>query len=418
MKRIKKYSIFIVVIFLIVAFKNFPIGNQSIPVAQIFKTAQIQYKEMLNVGQDLSKYPRTTAPDGSLKFVDINNWTGGFWPGNLWYMYEYTKNDFWKENAIKWTKSLEQNQYNTSHHDLGFMMFNSYGNAYRITKDSTLIPVLIQSANSLISRYSPAVGCIKSWNTKTSYNGKHIWKYPVIIDNMMNLELLFFASEQTKDPKYREIAIKHAETTMKNGIRPDFSSYHMINYDEKTGEVKDRKTVQGYSDNSQWARGQAWGVYGFTQVYYFTKDNKFLATAQKMADFYLDNPKLPADKIPFWDFNVGEKGYEPEWNYIPNKHQPTPRDASAGAIMSSALFMLSDYTTKPALKLKYRNAAELMLKSLSSSDYLAKPRTNNYFLLKHSVGYMEAHSEVDVPLIYADYYFLEALLRYNNLLKS
>lgn len=404
--------------FLVFAFKNFPGKDKIIPVNQIFNTAKLQYKEMLNLGKDLSKYPRTTAPDGSLKFVDIKNWTGGFWPGSLWYMYEYTKDDFWKQNAIKWTKSLEQNQYNTSHHDLGFMMYNSYGNAYRITKDSTLIPVLVQSAKSLISRYSPTVGCIKSWNTKVSSNGKYTWQYPVIIDNMMNLELLFFASEQTKDPIYRNIAIKHAETTMKNGLRPDFSSYHMINYDENTGAVKDRKTVQGFSDNSQWARGQAWGVYGFTQVYFYTKDNKFLVTAQKMADFYLDNTRLPKDKIPLWDFNVGEKGYEPEWNYMPNEYQPIPRDASAGAIMSSALFMLSDYTSDLVLKKKYRSAAEFMLKSLSSSEYLAAPGTNNYFLLKHSVGYMGAHSEVDVPLIYADYYFLEALLRYNSSTKN
>ncbi len=418
MKLLKIFSLLFMITFLAFAFKSLSKNGNIIPVNQIFNTAKLQYKEMLNVAKDLSKYPRTTARDGSLKFVNIKDWTGGFWAGNLWYMYDYTKDDFWKQNAIKWTKSLEQNQFNTKHHDLGFMMYNSYGNAYRITQDSTLIPVLVQSAKSLISRYSPTVGCIKSWDTKTSINGKHIWNYPVIIDNMMNLELLFFASEKTKNPIYRNIAIKHAETTMKNALRPDFSSYHMINYDEITGAVKDRKTVQGFSDNSQWARGQAWGVYGFSQVYFYTKDNKFLVTAQKMADFYLDNDKLPADKIPLWDFNVGEKGFEPEWNYIPIQYQPIPRDASAAAIMSSALFMISDYTSNLALKEKYRNAAESMLKSLAGSEYLAAPGTNNCFLLKHSVGYMGVHSEVDVPLIYADYYFLEALLRYNKLIKT
>jgi unsaturated chondroitin disaccharide hydrolase len=383
-------------------------------VNNVFKTAVIQYTGMLKAAKDLSFYPRTTNTDGTLKFVSIKDWTGGFWPGSLWYMYEFTKDDFWKQNALKWTKSLEKNQYNNTHHDLGFMMYCSYGNAFRITNDSTLRPVLIQSAKSLISRYSPKVKSIKSWDERKSYNKKHTWKFPVIIDNMMNLELLFFASNQTKDPIYREIAIKHAETAMRNHVRADYSSYHMVNYDESNGEVLDRKTVQGFSDNSLWARGQAWAVYGFTVVYRETKDKKFLETAQKMADYYLNNPKLPKDKIPYWDFNTGDKGYVPEWDYNPNQYQTVPRDASASAIMASALLELSTYSNSK-LKAKYISEAETMLETLSSSAYLAKPGTNNHFLLKSSVGNMPNKSEINVPIIYADYYFLEALLRYKNL---
>ncbi|WP_051291144.1 glycoside hydrolase family 88 protein [Pedobacter glucosidilyticus] len=394
--------------FIIIKHKDTSIINR------VFDTAVKQYTGMLEEAKDLSYYPRSTDENGKLKQVGINDWTGGFWPGSLWYVYEYTQDDFWKQSALKWTKSLEKNQYNNTHHDLGFMMYCSYGNALRLTKDSTFSPILIQSAKSLISRYSPQVKSIKSWDERKSYNKKHTWKFPVIIDNMMNLELLFFASNQTKDPVYRDIAIKHAETAMRNHVRPDYSSFHMINYDERTGEVLDRKTVQGFSDNSLWARGQAWAVYGFTVVYRETKDERFLVTAQKMADFYLNNPKLPQDKIPFWDFNTGEKGYVPEWDYDPNQYQPTPKDASASAIMASALLELCTYSNQK-LKAKYFNEAEIMLETLSSKKYLAKPGTNNHFLLKSSVGNMPRKSEVNVPIIYADYYFLEALLRYKNL---
>ena len=386
----------------------------SPPINHVFKTATIQYKGMLNTAKDLAYYPRTTDTDGTLKFVTIKDWTGGFWAGSLWYMYEYTKDDFWKQNALRWTKSLEKNQHNNTNHDLGFMMYCSYGNAFRITNDSTLRPILIQSANSLISRYSPKVKSIESWNERKSVDKKQVWKFPVIIDNMMNLELLFFASKQTKNPVYRDIAIKHAETSMLNHVRPDFSTYHMVNYDEKTGEVLDRKAIQGFSDNSQWARGQAWAVYGFTVVYRETKDKRFLVTAQKMANYYLNSPKLPNDKIPYWDFNVGDKGFIPEWDFNPNQYQPVPRDASASAIIASALLELSIYSNSE-LKAKYLREAEAMLVSLSGSEYLAKPGTNNHFLLKHSVGNMQKNSEVNVPIIYADYYFLEALLRYKNL---
>ncbi|OAQ40782.1 glucuronyl hydrolase [Pedobacter psychrophilus] len=414
---ISGYKYFIIS-FLVVILLSFSNNEKEInpPIDHVFDTAAIQYKGMLESSKNLAFYPRTTDIDGKLKFVPISDWTGGFWPGSLWYMYEYTQDSFWKKSAMKWTKSLEKNQFNNTHHDLGFMMYNSYGNAFKLTNDSTLIPVLIQSAKSLISRYSPKVESIKSWKERTSPDGKQTWKFPVIIDNMMNLELLFFASKQTKNPIYRNIAIKHSETAMRNHVRPDYSSYHMVNYDENTGRVLDRKTVQGFSDNSLWARGQAWAVYGFTTVYRETKDQRFLVTAQKMANFYLNSPNLPEDKIPYWDFNVGQAGYKPEWNFDVLKYQPVPRDASAAAIMASALLELSTYSDAK-LKTKYVTEAAGMLVSLSSDNYLANPGTNNHFLLKHSVGNMQKDSEVNVPLIYADYYFLEAMLRYNKITK-
>ncbi len=408
------YKYFLITFFSIVLLSFSNDHNSAPPINQVFETATIQYKGMLNRAKDLAFYPRSTDVDGKLKLVNINDWTGGFWPGSLWYVYEFTKDDFWKKNALKWTKSLEKNQYNNTHHDLGFMMYCSYGNAFRLTNDSSFVPILIQSANSLISRYSLKVKSIKSWNERKSVDKKQVWKFPVIIDNMMNLELLFFASKETKNPIYRDIAISHAETAMKNHVRPDYSSYHMINYDEHTGKVLDRKTVQGFSDNSLWARGQAWAVYGFTTVYRETKDDRFLVTAQKMADFYLNSPNLPQDKIPYWDFNVGQEGYKPEWNFDVLKYQPIPRDASAAAVMASALLELSSYSDAK-LKARYVNEAANMLVSLSSDAYLANPGTNNHFLLMHSVGNMQKNSEVNVPLVYADYYFLEALLRYKKL---
>jgi unsaturated chondroitin disaccharide hydrolase len=385
-------------------------------VEQAFKTAEEQYTDMLLRSTDLTKYPRTTDAKGNTAYVPISDWTGGFWPGNLWYVYEYTKDDNWKNAAVRWTESLEANQFNTSHHDLGFMMYCSYGNAYRITKNEAYKAILIQSAKSLSKRFDPRVGCIKSWNSRLSWDGKTKWYYPVIIDNMMNLELLFFASKVTGDPLYKNIAVKHAETTMKHHFRDDYSSYHVVNYDTLTGNVLNKQTCQGYADNSTWARGQAWAIYGYTMTYRETGDKRFLNLAQKLADFYMHNPNLPKDKIPYWDFNVNETGYKPDWKYDPSKFSYTPRDASAAAIVSSALFELSEYLAGKGQP--YKEFAISSLKSLSSAEYLAKSGTNGNFLLKHSVGSIPHGVEVDVPIVYADYYYLEAILRYQRTTKA
>jgi unsaturated chondroitin disaccharide hydrolase len=380
-----------------------------------FSLAKYQYQNMLEQATDLTLYPRSMQFNGSIKFVNIKDWTGGFWAGNLWLLYEYTHDDKWKQAATKWTESLENNQFNTSNHDLGFMMYCSYGNAYRLTGNENYKKVLIQSAKSLCSRFNPKVGCIKSWNARLALDKKTKWDFPVIIDNMINLELLFFASKVTGDPYYKNIAIRHAETTLKNHIRPDFSTYHVVNYDTITGRVLNKQTFQGYSDNSTWARGQAWGIYGFTMMFRETHDRKFLLTAKALADFYLNNVNLPKDKIPYWDFNANQKGYTPDWKYDSLKNTIVPRDASAAAIVSSGLFELSGYLG--SVGKKYQEAAVQILNTLSSDEYLAPKGKNANFLIQHAVGNFPAGSEIDVPIVYADYYFLEALIRYQKLLK-
>ena len=376
--------------------------------SNVFSTAVQQYNTLLDSANVQMKYPRSSK-NGYLTYVTIEEWTGGFWPGALWYVYEFTQDPKWKDAATKWTESLESNQFNTKHHDIGFMMYNSYGNAYRLTKNEKYKAILVQSAKSLCKRYNDKVGAIKSWNDKPSLDGKDTMRYPVIIDNMMNLELLFFASIITGDTTYKHIAIKHAEKTMQNHLRPDFSSYHVINYDTITGKALQKETNQGFAHNSTWTRGQAWGVYGFTMTYRETGDKRFLNTAIKMADFFINNKNLSSDKIPNWDFNVNQVGYNPPVTAQAINLTYIPKDASAAAILASALLELSSYAgTKGAT---YKLVANQILTSLSSNNYLATPGTNNGFVLMHCTGNANRLSEVDKPIMYGDYYFLEALLR-------
>lgn len=407
-------SVFITVSFAFVLIKNEPKNAKSI--GEVISVAKKQYRQMLMHSSELNSYPRTADKNGKTKYVSIEDWTGGFWPGNLWYLYEYTNDADFKNEAVRWTESLEKNQFNKSHHDLGFMMYCSYGNAYRITQNKKYRDILIQSAKSLISRFNPTVGCIKSWDFRASWDGKTVWYYPVIMDNLMNLELLFFATKVTGDPIYRNVAIKHAETTLKNHVRKDYSSYHVVNYDSVTGKVLNKQTCQGYSDNSTWARGQAWGIYGYTMIYRETRDVRFLDAAKGMADFYMNHQNLPEDKIPYWDFNVNQKGFTPDWKYNPNQLSYIPRDVSSAAIVSSALFELSGHLGKNGEA--YKNFAISTINTLSTAAYLADTNTNGYFILKHSVGSFPHGNEIDVPLVYADYYFLEALLRNNQLTKT
>jgi len=384
-------------------------------IAKDFTRAEKQYKLMLKTSTDLSQFPRTTKKDGSIKGTDVWDWTGGFFPGGLWYIYEYTQKPEWKAAATKWTEALAQGQFLTQHHDVGFVMYCSYGNAMRLEKDPGKLvkyrKILIQSAESALTRFDPKVGLIKSWQAKKSWDNKTTWQYPVIIDNMMNLEMLCYVSKITGNPKYRDVAVSHALNTIKNHFRADYSTYHVVDY-APGGVALHQQTNQGYSDNSTWSRGQGWAIYGFTMMYRETKDKRFLDAAEKAADFYLNHPNLPADKIPYWDFNVGQNGYKPDWDYNSRKLSYVPRDASAGALVSSALLELSTFSIQGK---RYFQSAEQMLESLSGDGYLAQTGTNSGFILKHSVGSFPHNSEIDVPLIYADYYFLEALLRYQKL---
>jgi len=337
--------------------------------------------------------PRTSE-NGKLKQVPARDWTSGFFSGNLWMMYELTCNEKWKDKALQFTLPLEPEKWNGDTHDMGFKMYCSFGQAIKYTSNPEYREVLVQSAKTLANRFNPVVGCIRSWDHN---NDK--WDFPVIIDNMMNLELLLWAAKETGNENFKEIAIKHAETTIKNHFRKNYSSYHVVDYNPETGEVQQKNTHQGYADESAWSRGQAWGLYGFTMMYRETGKDEFLAQAENIANFILSNPGIKEGKIPFWDFNAPN---------IPDE----PYDASAGAIIASALLELSTFSDK---KGEYLSVARNLLKTLSSPEFLAPVGENAGFLLKHSTGSKPHDSEIDVPLVYADYYYLEALIRNRDL---
>ncbi|WP_242203532.1 glycoside hydrolase family 88 protein [Aestuariivivens insulae] len=337
-------------------------------------------------------YPRSIWPDGEMRMANLGDWTAGFFPGSLWYAYEITQDKFFKEQAERFTSALNPLQFNKNTHDLGFLIFCSYGNGFRLTNNTKYKTVLLNASESLSSRFSETVGCIKSWDFER-------YSFPVIIDNMMNLELLLWASKKFDDEKYAQIAITHANTTLENHFRADNSSFHVIDYDPQTGNIMRKMTAQGYADDSAWSRGQAWGLYGFTMMYRETKNKVYLEQAKKIAAYIINSPNLPTDKIPYWDFN------DP---FIPHGY----RDVSAATIMASALLELSTFEDSNRT---YFNHAEKILKNLSDDLYLAKPYQNGFFILKHSVGNLPNYSEIDTPINYADYYYLEALIRYANI---
>lgn len=369
----------------------------KIDVSEAFAFAAKQYKGMLQTHPNVALQPFTSKSDGTLKDAKSDWWTSGFFGGSLWYLYEYTQDSTWKIAANQWSMAIEKEQYNTGTHDLGFMLYCPFGNGYRLTQEENYKKIMLTGAQSLATRFDPKVGVIKSWNSFQQYD------YPVIVDNMMNLEFLFWASKTLGDRRYYDICMQHADHTIQNHYRPDGSSYHVVCYD-KNGNVAAKKTAQGAADESAWARGQAWGMYGYTVMYRETKQKRYLQQAQQAANFWIYHPNLPADKIPYWDFNAPN---------IPNEE----RDASAAAITASALFELSQYT-KGKLKKQYLQTAIQTLESLNSAAYRAKLGENNHFLIMHCVGHKPANSEVDVPLVYADYYFLEALLRYDAVQKK
>lgn len=355
-----------------------------------------------------NNYPRTMGKQGELLTTNMYDWTPGFFPGTLWYLYELTGDTCWRAQAEEWTHSLEALKTFTGHHDLGFMMYCSYGNAYRLAPKEEYKDILIESAQSLCSRFNPVTQTIKSWNYRKAWDGQTEWFYPVIADNMMNLEMLFAAYRLSGRQEFYDVAVRHADATIKNHLREDFSSYHVVDYDTITGAVKAQATCQGYSDNSTWSRGQAWLIYGFTMMYRETKDRRYLDVAEKTADYYLAN--LPEDLVPYWDFNVGQEGYAPGPFSKAFHYREKHRDASAAAIVCSALFELAGHTGKE----HYNQKAVAMLHSLASPAYRAEEGQNACFILEHSVGSIPHDSEIDKPLVYADYYFLEALLRYKR----
>lgn len=342
---------------------------------------------------DSAKVPRTFE-DGIVKMVNYKDWTSGFFPGSLWLMYELTSNGEFKTSAKHYTALIDSAQYRKNTHDLGFMINCSFGNGYRLTADSSYRKVMLNGAKTLMTRYNPNIGLIRSWD----FN-KDIWQYPVIIDNMMNLEFLFWASKESGDESIKAACISHADKTLENHYRADNSCFHVVDYDTVSFLPRHKQTHQGFNDESAWVRGQAWGLYGYTLMYRETGNKTYLDMAQKVAAYILDHPNMPDDKIPFWDFNAPN---------IPDE----PRDASAAAIIASALLELSTYLPENST---YFNTAETILKNLSSEKYLAAKGENGLFVLKHSTGNWPKNSEIDTPLNYADYYFIEGLIRYKKL---
>lgn len=340
------------------------------------------------------RLPRTWE-NGEDVSSDSRWWCSGFFPGVLWYVYENGRNPRVLKYARMFTARVEREKHTTDNHDVGFMLYCSFGNGLRLTGDKSYEEVLLTGARSLATRFKPEVGLIRSWD-----HNRDKWQYPVIIDNMMNLEMLFWASKHTGDPVYRDVAVRHADITMKNHFRDDASSFHVVSYNDD-GTVESRGTFQGYSDSSAWARGQAWGLYGYTMCYRETGDAKYLKHAERIADFIMHHPNTPADRIPYWDYNAPD---------IPD----APRDASAAAVVSSALFELSTLVPEADGK-RYFDYAETLLMNLSSDAYLARKGANGGFILMHSVGHLPADSEIDTPLNYADYYYLEAIGRYLSL---
>ncbi|WP_339839175.1 glycoside hydrolase family 88 protein [uncultured Maribacter sp.] len=323
------------------------------------------------------------------ELVGVKDWCSGFWPGVIWYGYEASGDEQLRLQAEKFTEPLKGIAYSPAeNHDIGFMLYTSFGNGYRLTKNEEYKNVLLAAADTLATLYNPKVGSILSWPSQTQF------RHNTIIDNMMNLELLFWAAKNGGKKELYDIAESHALVTMKYLVRKDSAIYHVGSFDETTGEFLKGQTHQGYADESMWARGQAWGIYGFSVAYRETHRKEFLDTAIKVSEHYLN--RLPEDGIPYWDFDDVN---------IPN----VPKDASAAAIAACGLLELSKYVASEEQSKKYMKAARRMINLLSEAPYYSGD--TNQALLLHSTGHLPHESEIDIPIIYADYYYMEALLR-------
>ena len=383
--------------------ESYKFGLDSFFVNQQLQTSSKQIR-LLDQATPPDKFPKSFA-NGKHEFSNSSWWCSGFFPGTMLLLAEVTNEETLLENALTKLSYLEKEQFNKGTHDLGFMLYCSFGNALRLTKDTAkYMPVLLNGASSLMSRYNANTKTIRSWDHNQ-------WQFPVIIDNMMNLEFLLEVAEMSGNQAMRNVAISHANTTLDNHYRADHSSYHVIDYDPQTGHVLAKQTHQGADDSSAWARGQAWGLYGFVMMFRETNDSLYLQKAKDIAAFMLDHPNMPKDLVPYWDYDF-EK-FSNTTDSIPNNL----RDASAAAILASSLLELSQYVSDKE-SAYYLNRAELIIKTLSSDQYFAKVGDNGGFLLKHSVGAFPLNSEIDVPLSYADYYYIEALVRYRRLLQG
>lgn len=335
--------------------------------------------------------PRSIDKNGNLVLVGPKDWCSGFFAGTLWQMYQYSHEQYWRENAVSNTWLIESAKWHKGTHDLGFMIGDSFGKAYQLTGEQSYRDVMLQAARTLCTRFSPKVGCIRSWDHNADK-----WKFPVIIDNMMNLEMLFEAYQLTGDKGFYDIAVSHANVTMKNHFRGDYSSFHVVDYDPMTGTVRSRVTHQGFSDDSFWSRGQGWALYGYTMCYRYTHDRRYLEQAKNVAKFLFSLKNMPEDGIFYWDMK------DPA---IPD----APRDASSAALVASAFYELQGYVDAELGK-QYKAYADKIVNSLID-HYQAPVGSNQGFLLLHSTGHKPGNSEIDVPINYADYFYMEALRR-------
>lgn len=353
-----------------------------------------RFSKLLDFPIDSVLIPRSMdLSSGVVKKVKSKDWTSGFFPGNLWQIYSLTGDVRFKEKAILWNAFIEKEKFNNTTHDMGFKVYCSFGKGLKVQDNAKYKNIIVKSAQTLVTRFDTKIGAIRSWD-----HNKEFFDFPVIIDNMLNLELLFEASKISGDKTYKNIAIQHANTTLKNHFRKDNSCYHVIDYDTISGKVKNKLTHQGFNKESSWARGQSWAVYGFTMAYRYSKNKEYLKQAEATAKYYINYKTLPEDGIPYWDFNDTS---------IPN----APRDASSAAVMASALVELYSFTKNET----YLDYSKKVINTLSSDKYLLNESVKGPFILDHSTGNWPKKDEIDQPIVYADYYFLEAIIRKQSL---
>jgi len=342
---------------------------------------------------DSTRIPRAVAEDGSLIGVTSRDWTSGFFPGTLWLLSDATNSTKLEQAARTWSEFIKKEQFDDHTHDLGFKIYCSLGQGYRLAGVKEYEDEIIQASRTLIERFNPTVGTIKSWD----WGDKRGWLHPTIIDNMMNLEMLYATTAITGDSTYARVADVHALTTLEHHFRDDFSSYHVVDYDPADGSVRSRVTHQGMSDESAWSRGQAWALYGYTNSFGYSGNPRYLEQAKLIARYFIEHPNLPADGIPYYDFDA-PAGAE------------TPRDVSAATVAIDALLELMAYA--PELADYYQRFVDRVLATLELPHYQAEVSP---FILDHSTGSVPSPFEVDVPINYADYYYVEALRRRTEL---
>jgi unsaturated chondroitin disaccharide hydrolase len=336
-------------------------------------------------------YPMRTKPGGSWLTVGADDWTAGFYAATLWRTYERTHDPAWRQRAETWQAGLAR-QTSQDSTDLGFKLFDTYGVGYQLTGDESYKRVVLAAADTVAHRYNSKVGMFRVWDKANDQT-----RFRVNIDALMNQELMFWAGQNGGNPQYADMAKHHALRALQDLVRPDGGTWMVASYDQKTGALLGHSTKQGYATESTWSRGQAWAVYGFTTAYRYTKDPRFLDGARRTADYFVR--RLPPDRVPYWDFDV------------PNK-ATAPRDTSASAVVASALVELSGYETDPAAKQHDTDTARDILTALSSPTYA--PRNQTFAaMLQHGTQHYPA-GWADTGIMFGDYYFVEALGRYEK----